>query len=75
MQQDHEEGCDYPFKSGEELMKSVSAIDEKQRGELTKMKNLVQMFSCEKISFSGKFTLCCIPILLISKYFKCIKYH
>eukprot|EP00794_Sanderia_malayensis_P018674 gene18674-20559_t len=49
-QEGHEDGCNYPLKTGHELMDAIEINFQKKKEETDKLKMLMQMMSCEKIS-------------------------
>ena len=53
--EEHQRGCLFPQKSGEDLLESVSAIASEAKDELKRYQELFQMLSYEKIAISGKY--------------------
>lgn len=53
--EEHQRGCLFPQKSGEDLLESVSAIANEAKDELKRYQELFQMLSYEKIAISGKY--------------------
>lgn len=60
-QQEHENVCDFPTKTGAELMTSVVEHVDRLKGESLQQTLLIQMLSCEKISICGEFCLHVLP--------------
>ena len=53
-QQEHESVCEYPNRSGADLMTAVVANLDHLKEEMLQQKLLIQMLSCERISICGK---------------------
>ena len=53
-QENHEESCICPSKTGASLMDAINKKNEKQKEELSQQKVLIKMLSYEKISICGE---------------------
>ena len=58
-QEGHESVCEYPNRSGADLMTTVVANLDHLKEEMLQQKLLIQMLSCERISICGR----CLEVL------------
>ena len=54
VQVDHETGCQYPTRTGTELLEGISTLASQTQDEVDKLKGIIKMLSYERIQPCGK---------------------